>query len=82
MSLFDQLGQGRGGASMPDKNEMNKMLQQLQANPVGFLQQAGFNVPNNINLNNPNAILGYLMKSGIANGGMLSKAQQLLSLFM
>ena len=81
MSLFDQLGKGNS-STMPDKNEMNRMLRQLQSNPTAFLQQAGFNVPNGMNLNNPNAILNFLMKSGVANGGMLSKAQQLLSLFM
>lgn len=81
MSLFDRLGNGKPVKSgMPDKNEMQKMVRQLQANPVGFLQEMGYNVPNN--LNNPNDIISFLMQSNQINGGLLSKAQQLLKLFI
>ena len=79
MSIFDQLGKTSTN-SLPDKNELARLVQQLQSNPTGFIQKMGFNIPNN--LNNPNDILGFLMQSNQVNGGLLSKAQQLLKLFM
>lgn len=39
-----------------------QMVQQLQQNPMQFLRQAGYNVPQN--LNDPNAIIQHLMNSG------------------
>lgn len=39
-----------------------QMVQQLQQNPMQFIRQAGFNVPNN--LTNPNDIIQHLMNSG------------------
>lgn len=79
MSLFDQLNAGSRN-SLPDKQQMANLVSQLQSNPTAFLQQMGYNVPSN--LNNPNAIINHLMSSNQINGGLLAKAQQLLSLFM
>lgn len=41
---------------------MMQMLQQLRSNPMRMLQQAGFQIPQN--LNDPNAIIQHLMQSG------------------
>ena len=43
-------------------NIMMQMLQILQQNPVQFLRSRGLNVPQD--LNNPNAIIQYLMNTG------------------
>lgn len=80
MSIFDQLGNRQ--SNVPDKNQMANMVNQLRSNPASFLQQMGYNIPANINLNDPNTIISHLMKSNQINGGLLSKAQQLLGLFM
>lgn len=80
MSLFNQLGnQQQQFNNIPDKNQMANLVNQLRANPVEFLSQMGYNIPSN--LNDPNAILSHLMQSRQVNGGLLSQAQKLLSLF-
>lgn len=42
---------------------MFQMLAQLQSNPLQFIMQRGFNLPNNIG-NNPNDIIQHLMNTG------------------
>ena len=39
------------------------MLSQIKQNPMGLLSQK-FNIPENVNLNDPNAILNHLISSG------------------
>lgn len=39
------------------------MLSQIKQNPMGLLSQK-FNIPENVNLNDPNAILNHLVSSG------------------
>lgn len=78
MSLFDQLG---SKANLPDRNQMANLVQQLQSNPVGFLSQMGYNVPNNIDIRNPNNLLSYLLQSNQVNNGLLAQAQKLVGLF-
>ena len=55
------------------------MLQQLKANPLGFLRQRGFNVPDNIN--DPNAIIQHLMNSGQINQSQYNQARQMAQNF-
>lgn len=76
MSLFDQLGRN---SQMPNKNQLSQMANQLQQNPIQFLQAAGYNIPNNINLKDPNSIINFLIQSKQINGGLISVAQQLLT---
>ena len=61
---------------MIDQNMM-VMLQQLKANPVQFLIQRRFNIPQNISLNDPNAILNYLVSSGQVNQNQINNAYQM-----
>jgi hypothetical protein len=56
-----------------------QMVQQLKANPIQFLQRAGFNVPNN--LNDPNAIIQHLMNSGQISQQRYEQARQMVSQF-
>ena len=56
-----------------------QMVQQLKANPIQFLQRAGFNVPNN--LNDPNAIIQHLMNSGQISQQRYEQARQMVAQF-
>lgn len=56
-----------------------QMLQQLRANPMQFLRQAGFNVPNN--LNDPNQIIQHLMNSGQVSQDAYNRARQMAAQF-
>lgn len=66
------------GRNIPNMNPMY-MLQQLQANPIQFLQRAGFNVPSN--LNDPNAIIQHLMNSGQITQQRYEQARQMAMQF-
>lgn len=56
-----------------------QMIQQLKANPIQFLQRAGFNVPSN--LNSPNDIIQHLMNSGQVSQDAYNKARQMAAQF-
>lgn len=79
MSVFNELQKSQKG--LPDRNEMSRLVGQLQSNPAGFLRSMGYNVPDGIDFSNPNSIISHLMQSNQINGGLLGKAQSLLGLF-
>lgn len=79
MSIFDSLGNSPQ-AGMPTRNQMNDLANQLRSDPVGFLQKMGYNVPNGLDVRNPNTIISYLMQSKQVNGGLLGMAQQLMGM--
>lgn len=56
-----------------------QMIQQLQANPIQFLQRAGYNVPSN--LNSPNDIIQHLMNSGQVSQDAYNRARQMAAQF-
>lgn len=56
-----------------------QMIQQLKANPIQFLQRAGFNVPNN--LNDSNQIIQHLMNSGQISQQRYEQARQMAAQF-
>jgi hypothetical protein len=64
--------------AMQQPNIMSE-LQNLKQNPVQFLMQKKFNIPQNI-ANDPNAIIQHLMNSGQVTQGeydsAIKKAQQ------
>ena len=57
-------------------NQMLTGLQQLKANPMQFLLQRKMNIPQNISLNDPNAILNYLLSTGQINQNQINQAYQ------
>ena len=59
---------------MPRMNPL-QMVQQLQQNPMQFLQRAGLNVPQN--LSDPNAIIQHLMNSGQVSQQRYNWARQI-----
>ena len=44
-------------------NNILSMYQQFRQNPMQMLMQR-FNIPGNVNMNNPNDIIQYLLNSG------------------
>ena len=56
-----------------------QMIQQLQANPIQFLQRAGFNVPSN--LDSPNDIIQHLMNSKQITQQQYEQARQMAAQF-
>ena len=67
MSLFDRIGQSN--------QQMN--MQQLQQDPVGMAQKAGFNIPQNL-AGNPQAMVQHLINSGQIGGPKLQQAMQMI----
>ena len=55
-------------------------LAQIKSNPVAFIRQAGFNIPDGIN--NPQQMIGYLLQSGQIPQSRLAQAQQMASGFL
>lgn len=62
-------------------NPMMQMLSSLKQNPVQFLMQRRFNLPKDINANDPNAILNYLLSSGQITQQQMNVAYQQASQF-
>lgn len=63
----------------PVANPM-QFLQQLKQNPVQFLLQRRMNIPANI-ANDPNAILGHLLKTGQVSQDSVNRAYQMMEQF-
>lgn len=64
--------------NVPRMNPM-QMLQQLRANPIQTLRQAGLNVPDS--LNDPNQIIQHLMNSGQVSQDAYNRARQMAAQF-
>lgn len=60
-------------------NNPMQLLSMLKQNPIQFLQQAGLNIPNN--LNDPNAIIQHLMNSGQISQQRYDQARQIAQKF-
>lgn len=56
-----------------------QMLQQLRANPMQFIQRAGFRVPQN--MTDPNAIIQHLMQTGQVSQEKYNRAFQMAQQF-
>ena len=57
------------------------MLQQLKANPMQFLMQRRFNLPQGMDANDPQAILNYLVQSGQVSQQQINNAYQMAQKF-
>ena len=62
-------------------NQLMGMLGQLKANPMQFLMQRKLNLPQNINMNDPQAILNHLIQSGQINQQQINQAYQIMQSF-
>lgn len=61
-------------------NQIIQMLQQVKANPLGFLMQRGLNIPADM-ANDPNAILQHLVSSGQVSQQQINNAYQMAQMF-
>jgi len=59
---------------------MMQMLTQLKQNPMQFLMQRRFNIPQNVG-NDPNAILQHLVQSGQISQNQINNAYQMAQKF-
>lgn len=57
-----------------------QMLQQFKQNPMQMLVQRRLNVPQNV-MNDPNAILNYLVQSGQISQQQINNAYQMMGQF-
>ena len=62
------------------QNNFMYQLQALQQNPMQFLMQKRFNVPQNI-MNDPNAIIQHLMNTGQISQAQYNQAAQMAKQF-
>lgn len=54
-----------------------QMLNELKSNPVQFLMDRKFNLPKNINVKDPNAIVNHLVQSGQVPQSAYNRARQM-----
>ena len=59
-------------------NQIMGMLGQLKANPLQFLMQRRMNLPQNINANDPQAILNHLVRSGQVSQDQINNAYRMM----
>lgn len=62
-------------------NNPMAMLQQFKANPLQFLMQRKMNLPQNIPMNDPQAILNHLVGSGQISQQQINNAYQMMQRF-
>ena len=55
-----------------------QMLSQLKHNPMALLSRR-FKIPQNVNMQDPNAVIEYLMNSGQVSQDMYNRANQQLA---
>lgn len=60
---------------------INLALQNLKQNPMQFLMQKKFNIPQNIS-NDPNAIIQHLMNTGQVSQSQYNRASSMAKQFM
>lgn len=77
MNIFNQLGGKPNQMGQPQNmNQFMQMFQQFQQNPVKFLNQAGFNIPPELQ-NNPNGMIEYIRNSGRVSNEQNSQINQM-----
>lgn len=59
-------------------NQIMGMLGQLKANPLQFLMQRRMNLPQNINVSDPQAILNHLVRSGQVSQDQINNAYRMM----
>ena len=59
-------------------NQMIGMLSQLKQNPFQFLARMKMNIPQNVNVSDPQEILNYLVKTGQVSQNQINSAYQMM----
>ena len=63
---------------MPNTMNPMQLLQSLKANPVQFVMQRKFNLPHDINANDPNAIINHLLKTNQISQQQINQAYSMM----
>lgn len=66
--------------SVGNMKDMMQMYQQLKSNPQQFLAQR-FNIPQNININDPNAIIQHLLNTNQVSQQQVNQVMQMKNMF-
>lgn len=56
--LFNSLG------NKPQAQNLQQLIQQLKNDPADFIKSRGFNIPQGVDIHNPQSIINGLMQSG------------------
>lgn len=62
-------------------NQILGMLQQFKSNPMQMLIQKRMNLPQNVPMNDPNAILNHLLQTGQISQQQINNAYQMAQQF-
>lgn len=62
-------------------NQILGMLQQFKANPMQMLMQRRMNLPQNVPINDPDAILNHLLQTGQISQQQINNAYQMAQQF-
>ena len=62
-------------------NQILGMLQQFKSNPMQMLMQKRMNLPQNVPMNDPNAILNHLLQTGQISQQQINNAYQMAQRF-
>ena len=62
-------------------NQIMGMLGQLKANPLQFLMQRRMNVPQSVDMSDPQAILNHLVQTGQVSQQQINNAYQMMGQF-
>lgn len=62
---------------MQPQNNLMSTLQSLKQNPIQFLMQRRFNVPQNLS-NDPNAIIQHLLNTGQVSQSQYNQAERMI----
>ena len=70
-----------GGMRQQAPQNMQTAMQQLQANPLQMIRNAGYQVPEEI-AGDPRATVMHLMQTGQINSPMLQRIQPMMNMLM
>lgn len=81
MGLFDMMGQRptqgtQQGQHQPTEAEMRREVDSISRNPVGYLRQRGFNIPDG--MTDPRQITQYMLQNGMVSGGRLQQVMRMI----
>ena len=62
-------------------NQIMGMLGQLKANPLQFLMQRRMNVPQSVDMSDPQEILNHLVQTGQVSQQQINNAYQMIGQF-
>ena len=81
MGLFDRLGQKplqgtQKGQHQPTEAEMRREVDNISRNPVSYLRQRGFNIPDG--MTDPRQITQYMLQNGMVSSGRLQQVMRMI----